>query len=431
MVSSINQKTLKNKTPSTHTRARKLPNEYVLLASKRGFSWLGPEVSNAHLKTNWKCQFGHQWSANYNNINSGKGCPYCAGVARKTPDDYHKLAKQRGFYWVGEFVNSVLFKTTWKCNSGHKWLSAYSSIQQGAGCPHCAGNFPKSSTDFKNIAYKNGIEWVGSKPVGARRKTEWKCQEGHIWSTDFGSIERGYKCPFCSGHVRKNEKDYVNLANQHKIKWVGKYIKNARYRTEWECSKGHRWTTTYGHIKRGNGCPHCSGKAPKNEKDYYDLAKIRGFSWVGPMVRTVVTKTGWECKNGHYWKAVYSAIQQGSGCPICVDMIQGARVSKIQRRLHQILGGELNKRVGRYNIDIALTLDGHDIAVEYDSWYWHKNQQKKDDIRTKKLLSLGWKVIRIKSNMKLPELDKIMDAIEQLKDGVNLIEIELTDWGID
>ena len=430
MVSS-NQDISKKKNFETLSRIRKLPNDYLLLAAQRGFSWLGPEVSNAHIKTNWQCQFDHQWGANYNNINTGKGCPYCARVVRKTPDDYHKLAEQKGFYWVGEFVNSVLLKTTWKCGSDHKWLSAYSSIQQGAGCPHCAGNFPKSSSDFENIAAKNGIKWIGNKPVGARRKTEWKCQEGHTWHTDFGSIERGYKCPICSGHARKIEKDYEELASYRGFKWLGKSIKNARYKTEWECQKSHRWLATYEHIKRGQGCPYCSDLMPKTEKDYHDLATKRSFTWVGPMVKTVITKTGWKCQNGHFWEAVYSAIQQGNGCPICIDMVQGARVSKIQRQLHKLLGGELNKRFGRYNIDIALSLNGYDIAVEYDSWYWHKNREKQDKSRTANLLSHGWRIVSIKSNLKLPETNVIFNAINRLLKGENYIEIILPDWGVD
>jgi hypothetical protein len=69
--------------------ARKLPADYHVLAEARGLTWLGPEVSNGRIKTWWECSDGHRWETTYNLIQSGYGCPYCSGHARKTPEDYH------------------------------------------------------------------------------------------------------------------------------------------------------------------------------------------------------------------------------------------------------------------------------------------------------------------------------------------------------
>ncbi len=117
---------------------RKTPADYHALAKKRGFQWLGPEVCNVSAKTGWECAQGHQWNARYSHIGQGRGCLFCADKARKTPADFRALAKSRGFQWLGpESPNSVT-RTNWECEQGHQWSTSYSSIRQGSGCPLCA-----------------------------------------------------------------------------------------------------------------------------------------------------------------------------------------------------------------------------------------------------------------------------------------------------
>ena len=47
---------------------------------------------------------------------------------------------------------------------------------------------------------------------------------------------------------------------------------------------GHEFESRYNDINNGIGCPHCSGKARKTVADYHNLAKKRGFRWLGPKV---------------------------------------------------------------------------------------------------------------------------------------------------
>ena len=107
---------------------RKTPTDYRALAEKRGFRWLGPEVANNRTKTRWECSQGHQWEAVYSSIQQGSDCPFCVGVAPKTPADYHALAEERGFRWLGPEVPNVRIKTGWRCDEGHDWESTYNSI---------------------------------------------------------------------------------------------------------------------------------------------------------------------------------------------------------------------------------------------------------------------------------------------------------------
>ena len=69
----------------------------------------------------------------------------------------------------------------------------------------------------------------------------------------------------------------------------------------------------------------------------------------------------------------------------------------------------------------------HDILidVEYDGWYWHKNTQERDKKRNYKVLSLGYKILRIKSKTSLPTEEQIIQAVDDLVNGKHLIEITL------
>jgi very-short-patch-repair endonuclease len=140
-------------------------------------------------------------------------------------------------------------------------------------------------------------------------------------------------------------------------------------------------------------------------------------------------KTGWECEEGHQWEARYNDIQRGTGCPACVEMVQGARVSHIQRALWESLGGELNRAFKQYNIDVAMVRDGIRIAVEYDSWYWHAGREEHDARRDEEMAAAGWRILRVKSNAQLPAREQLDGAIARLLAGEEQVEIVLDDWG--
>jgi very-short-patch-repair endonuclease len=472
----------------------KTPADYHALAEKRGFHWLGPEVSNTKIKTAWECEQGHNWEAPYSSIRQGKGCPICAGKTPKTPADYHALAEKRGFHWLGPEVLNTKTKTTWECEQGHRWKAPYHSIQQGSGCPVCAGKAPKTPADYHALAKARNFRWLGPEVPNANTKTTWVCEQGHRWEARYGDIQQGHGCPVCAAKAPKAPADYHALAEERGIRWLGPEVPNTDTKTGWECEQGHRWETPYSYIRQGTACPVCAGSIPKTPTDYHALAQEKGFHWLGPEVPTVITKTGWECEQGHRWEAQYNNIQQGSGCPICaierqaaqrrkkpadyhalaeersfrwlgpkvsnshtktnweceqshrweatyhaiqqgrgcpvcVDIVHGAQVSQVQRELCEILNGELNCPFGHYRIDVALNFDGVAIAIEYDSWFWHGHNQDYDVQRDEELIAGGWRVLRIKSNELLPPREQLDTAIARLLAGENQVEIVLEDWG--
>jgi hypothetical protein len=170
---------------------------------------------------------------------------------------------------------------------------------------------------------------------------------------------------------------------------------------------------------------------PKTPADYNALAAERGFVWLGPEPENAGTKTNWVCDKGHTWAAAYSTIKIGHGCPSCLDMINGACVSKNQRALCKMVGGTLSgAKVGRYTIDVVTESQGVKIAVEYDSWFYHGTNDEHDSSKDRALLEDGWRVLRVRSNRLLPSQEQVNSAIDRLVGGELWLDIVLDDWGI-
>lgn len=129
--------------------------------------------------------------------------------------------------------------------------------------------------------------------------------------------------PIAGGVIlkKKVEKDYHDLAQARGFKWVGEALpKTTKHKTTWQCLDSHRWNAHFNSISAAkSGCPHCSGKFPKIEKDYHDAAKSRGFKWVDKRLpKNVLQKTKWQCSKGHKWEACFDKVSnQGTGCPEC------------------------------------------------------------------------------------------------------------------
>ncbi len=191
--------------PRCSGNVSKTPEDYHVLALERGHIWLGPEVARNKDKTWWQCANGHEWEAHYQSIHKGVfGCPHCARNHPLTKDDYHNLAASNNFTWAGPEVPTARTKTNWRCQYGHEWSIAHFHIRRGDGCPYCAGVARKTQQDYLDIAAKVGITLLGNAPTSIIHHAKWQCAAGHIWETSYAVIYNAEKhgttgCPHCAG----------------------------------------------------------------------------------------------------------------------------------------------------------------------------------------------------------------------------------------
>lgn len=221
-----NSSTPKSRRVSPH---RKTPADYHALAKRRGFKWLGPEATSVDTKTWWLCSNSHKWHTRYKHIRKGVNCPRCSGRIPKTPEDYHALAKQHQIEWVGPLPQSVMHKTEWQCNKGHKWQARHTDIRKPSGCPTCKGiafgnRRRATAEDYHTRAKEYGFKWLGPYTGDAFKRTRWQCKKGHIFEARYVGIGQGYGCPTCarstSSQQRKLCKMLKGKLNQQVKRWV-------------------------------------------------------------------------------------------------------------------------------------------------------------------------------------------------------------------
>lgn len=423
-------------------------SDYRQLGKERDVTWIAEKSPQKALhKTLWKCRESHTFLAAWATVRAGHGCPKCAGNFKLTTMDYDVLGEKRGFLWVGkELPKNSTTTTDWLCHNSHSFRATQSDIKQGRGCPYCArllrGDRRRLSSDQYHQAAKiSGFEWVDVEvPRTTSTPTIWKCLYGHTWKTSKNKIVEGSGCPSCarkSDSERKRLKiaDYLEIERLTGNQWLGKTVpKNGTEKTLWQCLEKHTWLAGANKVKRGTGCPECAIERQRlKSNDYHQVASLNNIEWIGVEVpKKNSIKTSWRCHQLHEWTAQYSNIRNGCGCPFCVDILNGKRVSKNQRKLQAMLKrGTLNKRVLNFSVDLALRVKNVKIAIEYDSWYFHGSEvmQLRDARRRKKLRSLGWRTLQIRSDKLLPTLEKLQTAIEKLVNGKQWVCLTLSDWG--
>lgn len=292
----------------------------------------------------------------------------------------------------------------------------------------------KTKKDYHKLAESRGFKWIGGVlPKNVRVKSWWECEKcGYGWQARYNNINNGQGCPFCAGTLKKVQKDYHSLANSCGFIWVGDVLpKNIQTKTWWECVKcGYKWEARYSTIWWGHGCSFCAGNVKKTQKDYHNLAKTYGFRWVGiELPKNVHIISLWECSAGHRWEVKYNDIQQGKGCPQCQDIVNGALVSKPQRKLNDSLCGILNYPEGRYRIDVAIMRNSQKLAVEYDAHYWHRDNEAHEIKRDKYLINKGWKILHVRAGVLLPTRKQLTTSIRHLLNTDDKIyNLYLEDW---
>lgn len=258
-------------------KPKKTPEDYHSLADRHGFEWIGETIINVDTPTQWRCKGNHEFETRYSDLSLGKsGCPHCSGVARKTPEDYHEMAERRGFKWLGPEVSSVFAKTTWECINKHQWPASWSTIRKKRGCPHCGKRAKKTEADYHTLAQREGLKWLGPMVKRVVYKTNWECSNLHQFPAKYNDIDQGGGCPHCAGNIRKSPDDYHNLARSRQFEWLGPEVRNIDTLTEWRCSKrNHHWMGRYHDIAGGHGCPKCDqSKGEDTVAEFLDRLNI-------------------------------------------------------------------------------------------------------------------------------------------------------------
>lgn len=179
------------------------------------------EYINMTTKVTCLCEIcNYQWAVFPYSLCDGTSCPKCAGVLRKTHDEFISEinVKNPNIEILDKYINNnTLIKCRCKID-GYEWNACPTNLLRGSGCYVCGVRQKcKSHTDFvnevKNI--NNSVKIIG-KYINSKTRIKSHCQIcGHIWNPLPDSLLRGSGCPKCN--FSRGENYIYNFLNLHEI----------------------------------------------------------------------------------------------------------------------------------------------------------------------------------------------------------------------
>lgn len=387
--------------PVCSRTVRKTIDEMKNLAKARGGECLSEVYKNKDAKLRWKCSEGHEWETSSAPVRKGSWCPHCAGTARKSMQDMHDLAS---LHPGGECISTEYLGDTgklwWRCEKGHEWDMAPGAVKAGHWCPLCRGK-RANIEKLQLLAAERGGRCLSPKYLGALSHHLWECNKGHSWSAAVNNIVTGYWCPECAGNRRLTIEMVRAFAREKGGECLSDSYQNNSDHLSWRCNEGHEWSTGFGSIQQGSWCPKCSGVGRITIEELKDLARLRGGECLSDQVESGDRHLRWRCSDGHEWMASPFSIKRGSWCPECSAGISERACRAI---LEQLLNVPFKKSpLGRIpwlknSRGKAMELDGYSsqlaLAFEYHGRqhyeflpHFHRNenalQRRKEDDETK------------------------------------------------
>lgn len=171
-----------------------------------------------------------------------------------TEADYHKLAAQYGWTWIGDTVPLIKHKTLWRCPKGHVLERSYQTTKVlGLRCTIC-----NLIDRAYKLAVKKNVYYIDIEPCTLQTVLRWRCEKGHTFERSLVSLQHGkHACPVCIGLYPKTKEDYQALADSIGYMWLDDTLpENILCPTIWQCDQGHLWRARYNQIQSGKRCPH-------------------------------------------------------------------------------------------------------------------------------------------------------------------------------
>ena len=357
-------------------------------------------------------------------------------------------------------------KTWWKClnNDSHIWDSSPDNITKRPqiNCPYCtlkrlhADNslsvlYPKLAAEFHSD--KNSTSPAQIIGNASSVKYWWICADNHEWEASLGNrVRLNSGCPACSGRVAHDKNNlavlYPEIAKEFDVVKNGKeaheFVGGSDIHVWWICSaKRHEWKTAVStRTKLGSGCPYCTNQKINDENSlqalFPEIAKefnaFKNDITANQVGAGALKWVWWKCAENHEWEsAISNRTSQKLGCPKC----SLGSTSKIEKLFRSTLsnsgyftavedhGFRIRTSVDKrkfIEIDVLAYLNDVKIGIEYDGSYYHRNKTENDIGKTKKLIEMGYVVVRIREqspSMDLPLLDFKHEKFLQVKHVYN------------
>ena len=238
-----------------------------LFAKKQGGLCLSSIYVNKYSRLKWQCSEGHIWFRQASNIKRGNWCKDCRRneICGKELKKLQLLAQKKGGLCLSTSFSRIDSNLKWQCAEGHIFLSIPKNIKKGHWCGICSRKSFNEKLRYpisvlQAHAKKQGGKMLSEKYINSIIPIKWQCKEGHTWLANASSVLiAGSWCRRCHIESRKAPIEKLQKIAQSKkgVLLSEKYI-NSKTHLNWQCHKGHIWSTSPNSINRGAWCPTCN-----------------------------------------------------------------------------------------------------------------------------------------------------------------------------
>ena len=215
-------------------------------------------------------------------------------------------------------------------NDLHEWIKNYiSKIRPSlalSGDVERKNYVPSNElSELKEVARNKGGECLSDVYQGTQGSHEFRCSDGHVWTTTASLIKQGTWCPVCKLKVLADKQrihsvdSMQTIAKQRGGKFLSTTFNSVNDRYRWVCAANHEWTAAPSDVMKGNWCGRC---AKDKSRVTLDVAHSAALQHEGKCLSVEVkdsyAKLKWLCKNGHTWEArLNNVMHRQSWCPQC------------------------------------------------------------------------------------------------------------------
>ncbi|MGZ0879023.1 hypothetical protein ACWZQY_023950 [Priestia megaterium] len=214
----------------------------------------------------------------------------------------------------------------WECSLGHTWEASPNSIHNGTWCPQCATSLvsekrKKPLEDLRELASKNGGEYVKGDYSNSNEKVLWKCKNGHIFPQSISAVQQGSWCTTCTGTSNHTIEVLKEKANSLQGKCLSKSYHGNRELHLFQCKEGHVWLATANKVLSGSWCHYCGGNKPIGIDRINQIAHLMSGICLTKDYKNNATKLSFICEHGHPFKRTLVALKYKRWCPTCKDTL--------------------------------------------------------------------------------------------------------------
>ena len=253
-------------------------NEYVFMGQYQG---KGTKIKVKH------DECGNTYEVTPHSFLQGNRCPYCSGLVQKTDEQFKQEVYNLvgdSYIFLDSYVNTRTKIRVKHNKCGNVYLVSPSKFLTGRRCPYCAGLAKKTDKQFRQEVF----DLVGDtyvfldSYVNSHIKIRVKHNKcNHVYSVSPTNFIRGSRCPYCNGNARKTNKQF----KQEIYELVGnEYTFLEDYRgNETKIKVKHNKCGKIYEVKPSNflyvkrRCPYCN--SPKGELIINKMLKSLGINY--------------------------------------------------------------------------------------------------------------------------------------------------------